>query len=184
MALKGSIIQDHIQRNNFQLKVQQIPIGFNIISVGSLEQELSAVTLPDRRAATGGVTEPLQVDVVTPMHHVPEQAAWEIWFALSKRPQITVASYKFNATLLCWASTQNEFQVLAGESPRFAYELTGVFPVKRASTEFDMTNEGEDARVTWTISIDQIIPVPIEASTVGVISTGVSIVDAFIELGL
>ena len=155
MALKGVIDQDHIQRNSFLLIIIGMP-PMNIISVGSLEQELQNVTLPDRRQVTGGATTPLEVDVTTPEHHSVEQAAWEVWFRLAKEPVLVtsttgILAYKRSGTLLKYSST--------GEIS-MSRILRGVFPTKRSESDLDMENDGEDSRVTWTLSIDDVIPAP------------------------
>ena len=147
MPLKGTVGTDHFPRNKYSLDIVGIPVNLTALSVGELETELETATLSDRRVVSGGNTKALETDVVTPAHHAQEQAAWEKWFTDSQLD--TALDYKKPGTLSMISSSGLVIK---------SWVLTGVFPKKRKLSDFDMENEGEDSRVTWTISIDEMTP--------------------------
>jgi hypothetical protein len=147
MPIKGTVGTDHFPRNKFSLEVVGIPVSLTILSVGELETELETATLSDRRMVSGGNTKALETDVVTPAHHSQEQFAWEKWFTDSQLD--TALDYKKPATLSLVSSSGLVVK---------SWILTGVFPTKRKMSDLDMENEGEDTRITWTLSIDEMTP--------------------------
>lgn len=146
MPAKGTIRADHIPNNKFSLLVAGMP-PLTAIKVSGIEEELETVTLPDRTVASGGNTKATEATVETPAHHVVEQAAWEAWYASSQDP--VLPTYKRVATLVQQSGS--------GAIVR-AWTLTGVFPRKRGLSDQDMASEGDMAIVTWTISIDDVLP--------------------------
>jgi len=146
MPLKGSIDADHFPRNEYIMQVVGLP-SLTMTKIGEFEQELEVATLSDRRVVTGGSTKAIEVDVETPAHHTVEQATWESWYLQSQFP--ASPGYKKVATLTLVSSTGQKLS---------SWILEGVFPRKRKLTDLDMENEGEDARVTWTLSIDDWTP--------------------------
>jgi hypothetical protein len=146
MPAKGTIKADHIPINKFQLLVAGLP-PLTVIKVSGIEEELEVVELPDRTMASGGNTKATEADVETPAHHVVEQAAWESWYAQAQDP--VVPTYKRTATLLQ--------QSLSGAIQR-TWTLTGVFPKKRGLPDLDMGNAGDQAVITWALSIDDVLP--------------------------
>ncbi len=147
MPVKGSIGTDHLPRNKFKLNVVGIGIPLTCIKVGETEQELEVATLPDRRVVSGGNTTAFETDVETPAHHYIEQGAWQAW--LDDCVGDTALNYKKPATLTLISSSG---------IVKATWILKGVFPRKRKLTDLDMENEGEDSRVTWTLSIDEMVP--------------------------
>ncbi len=143
MPPKGTIQQDHLPRNRFVLGVAGAP-PLTAIAVTGLEQELETAELPDRTAVTGGNRGVFEIEVVMPAHHAVEQAFMESWWELALQPPF-VAAYKLPVTLTEFSSTG--LQVVS-------YLLQGVFPKKWAHTDHEMDNEGEDHRITWTLSVD------------------------------
>jgi hypothetical protein len=147
MPLKGSIGTDHFPRNKYLLEVVGIGVSLTCTKIGELEQELEKATLSDRRVVSGGNTKALETDVETPAHHAAEQAAWETWYSDSQIN--TAVDYKKPATLTLVSSSGLVLK---------SWILTGVFPCKRKQSDLDFENEGEDTRITWTISIDDMVP--------------------------
>lgn len=147
MPVKGSIATDHLPRNKYKLDVVGIGIPLTCTKIGETEQELEVATLSDRRVVSGGNTTAFETDVETPTHHYAEQQAWQQWYDDSTGD--TALNYKKPATLSLYSSS--------GLVKR-TWILKGVFPRKRKLSDLDMENEGEDARTTWTISVDEMVP--------------------------
>lgn len=147
MVLKGTILPDHIPVNKFQLTVLGLP-GLIFTEISGIEEELEKVKLPDRTQASGGNTLPIEFTVMQPQHHAVERAAMEAWFAESQDP--SPPTYKKDGTLI--VTSISGLQVVA-------YTLIGMFPSKRALPEMSLENEGELAKIEWTLNADQVIPV-------------------------
>ncbi len=145
--MKGSILQDHIPVNNFDLIVIGLPRIY-FIQVSGIEEELQIVSLPDRTQASGGNTLPFEFTAMQPMHHVVERAALEIWFKEGQDPVSPL--YKKPATLL--------HKTIGGSlDGRFA--MIGLFVSKRKLPDLDKNNDGDMAMVEWTFKGDDILPV-------------------------
>lgn len=142
MPAQGTILEDHIPVNNFQLQFAGVAVPLFAISVGEMAEELEMVTLPDRTNASGGNTVPFETDVVTPEHHALEQQAWEQWYREAK---LGTPGYKKVGTLLR-RSVSGAYEA--------SHELVGAFPRRKTLSELDATNEGEMSTVTWGLSID------------------------------
>jgi len=146
MPLKGTVATDHFPRNKYTLEVVGLP-DLTCLKIGELETELEKATLSDRRVVSGGNTKALETDVETPGHHAAEQFAWETWFSDGQND--TAPDYKKPATLVLQSSSGLILK---------SWMLIGCFVCKRKGSDLDMENEGEDWRVTWTLSIDEVIP--------------------------
>ena len=146
MPLKGTLNADHIQLNKYQLLVAGLP-PLTPLSVGELSETLQTVELPDRTRATTGNTAPLTFDVEFPAHHHVECNAIELWYQESQDP--VSPTYKKAATLVMQS---------AGETNERSYTLLGMFPTQRATPSLEMENDGEMASITWTFSLDQVLP--------------------------
>jgi hypothetical protein len=144
--MKGVILPDHIPVNNFVLRVLGMP-QFTILTMSGLEEELDNVDLPDRTAASGGHTKPLEFTLGIPLHHLNEMAAMESWYSESQEP--VSPTYKKPATLVL-----QSISTLVLKS----YFLVGMFPSKRKTADLDMNNEGELHVVEWTFRADQVLP--------------------------
>jgi hypothetical protein len=145
--MKGAIQSNHIPKNNYKLLVLGMP-ELTVISHTSIEEELDTTELPDRTVASGGETKPTEFDIMIPAHHKVEQAAMELWFVESQEP--VSPTYKKVATLV-----KNAIDGTVGSTN----QLVGVFPKKRVIDEGEMANEGEMSNVTWTLSIDKVLPI-------------------------
>lgn len=147
--MKGAILPDHMPVNKYQLIVIGIlATQLTPVEISGMEDELQTVDLPDRTKASGGYRGPSEIEVTLPMHHTQEQLAMEAWYAECQDP--VSPGYKKAATLV--------HQTISGTGSR-SFSMVGVFPTKRALPDLDMTNEGEQANVVWTLSVDDIVPV-------------------------
>ncbi len=145
--MKGAIKSDHIALNNYELIVLGLP-PITPVTIGGLEEELTTVDLPDKTKASGGSKNTSETEVELPMHHAIEQAAMELWFKQCQDP--VSSNYKKDATLI--------HKSISGSTIR-TYSLIGIFIMARATPDLEMVNDGEMANVTWTLSIDDILPV-------------------------
>jgi hypothetical protein len=145
--MKGAIKEDHIPVNKYQLNVLGLP-PLTCTEISGLEEELITTTLPDRTVASGGDTNPVEFDAMIPEHHIVEQAAMEAWFVESQDP--VLPSYKKVGTLIS--------ESVSGGTV-VTKSLVGIFPKKRATPDREMANEGEMAAITWTFSVDKVLPI-------------------------
>ena len=147
MSVKGTLGPDHIPVNKYSLLVVGVP-EITVLSVSGIEEEIDTVDLPDRTKASGGQTQAIEFEITTPTHHTTEQAAMEAWFQESQDP--VLPTYKKVGTLVMTS--------LSGEIVR-SHSLVGLWPMKRALPELDLSNEGELAITTWTLCADDILPI-------------------------
>jgi len=145
--MKGVIKEDHISTNNFELLIIGLP-PITPISVSGLEDELQTVQLPDRTNVSGGNRGPSEFDVAIPMHHTIERAAMELWYLEGQDP--VSPTYKKPGTLI--------FKKISGAIGA-SFTLLGAFVKKRALPDAEMEGEGEMATVTYTISVDDHLPI-------------------------
>ncbi len=149
--MKGAIKPNHIPVNKFTLVIGDALIPpLTIVELSGIEEELQTVDLPDRTKASGGNTGPSEFTMTIPMHHVLEQAALELWWVQCQDPVAT--GYKKPGTLI-----HNSIETLIGVQGK-SYTLDGMFLSKRVLPDLDMANEGEQANVEWTVSVDTILP--------------------------
>lgn len=144
MGLKGKINPGHLPRNKYLLQIIGLPL-ITFTSVGSLEEEVESVVLPDRTRASGGQKQPLETVVRVPAHHTIQIAAMEAWFKEGQDP--VAPTYKKSGVL----AQQN----IHGTFVR-TYALAGVWNMRRATQEVSLDNEGEEAEVEYTLSIDNV----------------------------
>jgi hypothetical protein len=144
--MKGQIEPDHMPVNKYELRVIGLA-DLAPLSISGIEEELQRVDLPDRTKASGGQRNPTEFDMTIPLHHTIAHAAMELWFKESSDP--VLPTYKKPCTLV--------FPSISNNTSRL-FMLQGVFPCKRALPELDKSNDGEMAMVTWTMSVDNIIP--------------------------
>lgn len=153
MPLKGSIKPDHIPNNKFELMivgaVPPIP-PLTTITVSGIEQALKLVDLPDGTKATAGETDPIEFDVSIPAHHLLEEAAMELWYQEGKNP--VSPGYKKGGVLVLKSLTENT---------RRRYTLVGLFVTKRTLPDLEMGGDGEQVNSTWSMSADDILPIPV-----------------------
>ncbi len=142
--MKGAIEPNHIPVNNYELLIIGLP-SFTAVEISGLEDELQTVELPDRTVASGGNRGPSEFTMMLPMHHTAEQLAAEAWYQEAQDP--VLPTYKKIGTLVLKAIT--------GEVAR-VYALTGAFIKKRTTPDLELNNDGEQANVEWTVSVDDI----------------------------
>jgi len=144
--VKGAIQPDHIPKNKYKLKVVGLPeITFTF--VGSLEEELEKVDMPDRTAASGGNTKSTEFNVRHPTHHIAERIAMENWFTEGQDP--VSPTYKKVGTLT---------KISISGTAIASYTLQNLFVWKRVTSDLEMENEGELDEIEWSMSVDQIFP--------------------------
>lgn len=144
--MKGQIEPDHMPVNKYELRVIGLA-DLAPLTISGIEEELQRVDMPDRTKASGGQRNPTEFDMTIPLHHAIAHAAMELWFKESSDP--VLPTYKKMCTLLFPSSSGNVTRI---------FMLQGAFPCKRALPELDKSNDGELSMVTWTISVDNIIP--------------------------
>jgi len=145
--MKGVLHPDHIPLNKYELRIRDLPT-ITFIEVAGLEEELENVDLPDRTAASGGNTKPIEFTATMPLHHLTEMAAMEQWFQDSQDP--VAPNYKKPGTLVLTSITG---------LVRKTFIITGMFPCKRKTGDLDMANEGELHVVEWTFRGDDVISI-------------------------
>jgi len=145
--MKGVLQPDHIPLNNYELRVRDLPT-ITFIEIAGLEEELENVDLPDRTAASGGHSKPIEFTATMPLHHLTEMAAMEQWFQDSHDP--VAPNYKKAGTLVLTSITG---------LVRKSFIITGMFPCKRKTSDLDMANEGELHTVEWTFRGDDVLSI-------------------------
>ncbi len=144
---KGTIQEDHIPVNKFELWVVGMP-PLTVIAITGLEEELDTVDFPDRTTASGGRTAPVEFVMTMPAHHAVEQAAMEIWFQESQDP--VLPTYKKPATLIV-----SRLSGGAGKTITFP----DLFTKKRGISDLDADNEGDMTTVEWTMRASDALPI-------------------------
>jgi hypothetical protein len=144
--MKGVIASDHMSTNNFELLMLGMP-SLTVVEASGLEDELQTVELPDRTVASGGNRSATEFDISIPAHHKGEIAACEIWLREAQDP--VTPTYKKPGTLI--------MKSLSGNTT-LTFSLLGVFCKKRVTPDLEMANEGEQANITYTLSVDDILP--------------------------
>jgi hypothetical protein len=148
MSIKGVLKVNREQVNKYQLTIQPGVGAIVLVSIGGLEQELDSTALPDGTVRSGGRGKPGETDIVQPAHHKLEVLAMELWWSLCKN---TLPGYLKLGTLVYF----NEYGL-----PGSKYTLPNIWIKKRKSSDMDLGNEGDMATLTWSISYDDVIPVP------------------------
>ena len=144
--MKGTIKDDHIPVNKFELRVLGLPpIVFTTVS--GLGEELNVVDLPDRSVASGGHTGPVEFTARHPMHHEVEEAALEAWFQACQDPVSPL--YRKPGHLKVASNTGNISKI---------YPLIQLFPSQRTLPDFEMENEGDMAESEWTFRATDMLP--------------------------
>lgn len=145
--MKGDIQPDHIPVNKYQLLILGLP-PMVFTEVGGIEQEISAIDLPDDTVASGGKTRPVEFTVSVPEHHIVEQAAMESWFAEGQDP--VSPTYKKSGTLIKQSGTGNILRT---------YSIVDAWVSRRATPDLDMANDGDMATTEYTIRADDLKPI-------------------------
>lgn len=143
--MKHVLQPDHIPTNKYVLSVAGLP-PITFTSIGALEEEIDKVDLPDRTAASGGRTKPVEFDVKVPAHHEVEVAAMETWYEEGQDP--VAPSYKKTATLN---------MISISGAVQYVVTLIGCYCFKRATPELEMNSDGEMVEITYSLCTDQIL---------------------------
>jgi hypothetical protein len=146
MTIKGLIKENHIPLNKFDLLVLGMP-KITLISFDDIEEELEAVTLPDRTVRSGGQTKPVNFSGKLPMHHDVEIAAMELWYKQGQDP--VQPGYKKAATMIFYR----------GDGGVRTFSLLNLWISGRTIPGGDMKNEGEMAELTYKFQADEVTPV-------------------------
>lgn len=144
MGQKFTIENDHIPVNQYRLTVVGLP-PITFVSVGSLEQELDCVDLPDRTQASTGRTKPGETEVAVPAHHLSQIAAMRAWYEESREP--VSPTYKKVGILS---------QISGSTLVQQSITITGLFVYKWANPDQEMDNDGEMNNYTYTLKWDEI----------------------------
>lgn len=145
--MKGQILPDHIPTNKYELVITGLP-PVTPVEVGGIEDEVQTTELPDRTRASGGNRGPTEFTIAIPAHHSVEIAAMEIWFREGQDP--VLPTYKKPGILL--------FKSISGDNTP-GFTLVGAFVSKRETPDLEMAAEGEQVNWTYTISVDDLIPI-------------------------
>lgn len=147
MPIKGSIQPGHIPVNKYLLLFVGVPL-LTATSVSGIEEELNVIELPDRTKASGGNTNPVEMNFSIPAHHSVEIAAVESWFLEGQDP--VTPTYKKDGSL----------QMISGSivGPTRTFTLNGCFITKRKLPDLEMKDDGNMAQYEFSVSIDQITP--------------------------
>lgn len=149
MPLKGVFESDHVPVNKFKFVVDGLPpIVFT--KVTGLEEEVPSVDLPDKTTATGGRSNPGEIELSQPMHHKKEVLAMEGWYAEGKDP--VSLFYKKDGVLTYYSQS--------GISQK-SWLVAGGHLTKRSLPDAELDNDGDMAEIGWTCKVDEIFPVMI-----------------------
>lgn len=147
MGFKNVISENRIQVNKYTITFQPNVGEVLFTTIGALEAELDKADLPDRTSRSGGRTKPIEFDVTQPMHHDEGQVqAMENWWDDCQDP---VAPDHLKVGTLVLFDQQG--------APRKSYTLINAWLFKQGTPELDMDNDGEQALITWSISIDDVL---------------------------
>jgi len=143
--MKFAIQPDHIPVNKYALLVAGLP-PITLTSIGSFNEELDTVDLPDRTKATGGRTKPGDTELKLPMHHVVEAAAMDLWYSEGQDPVSPI--YKKVATLNCLSNTGIIIRT---------FTIIGLFLNSRQTPDLEMGNDGDMAELTYGACWDDVL---------------------------
>lgn len=143
--MKHVLLPDHIPTNKYVFTVAGLP-PITFTSVGALEEEIDKIDLPDRTAASGGRTKPVEFDVKVPSHHAVEIAAMEAWYEEGQDP--VSPTYKKVGTLAMISLTGAQ---------QYVATLIGIWNYKRGTPELEMNSDGELTEITYSLCTDQVI---------------------------
>lgn len=146
MPLRGTIKNNHIPLNSFELIVAGLP-KITAVTTDDIEQMITAVTMPDGTMRSGGKTDPIEFTFSVPMHHDVEQVALEYWKKLAESP--VQSTYLKAASMVFYRS----------DGIPKTYTLSNMWINGRTIPGADMGNEGEMAAVTFSAKADYVSPV-------------------------
>ena len=151
MGIRAKLKPEKILNNDFDLLIPGVP-PLVVLGVTGLEDELDTAEMPDRTKVSGGRRKPFEIEVKLAEHHVEEMLAMNTWYTQS---EVRLPGYKRVGTLI----KTSESGFLSAK-----YTLLGIFPTKRSDSDLDFNSEGELSEITWTISVDSRISIPLSAN--------------------
>ncbi len=149
MAIKGTVDPDHIPVTKYGLAVAGGP-ELTPMSIGGLEEEMAVIELPDKTVASSGRTNPVELPVTIPSHHIVEIAFMEVWYQEGQDP--VTPTYKKPATITLSSLTNNT---------QLGFTLPDAFVSKRVLPDRELDNDGEMSTHEYTINASQMLPLPI-----------------------
>lgn len=145
MPVQGKIQKDIMTGQKYVFMVDGVE--FVITDVGSIEETLQTVDLPDGSVASGGRVDPVEFPISIPLHHDVEYAFMELWFKGCQEP-IAPNAYK-NCSIVIKSNT--------GAKQR-SMTVLGAFISGRSSPELEMEGgAGEMLKVEYTIKADKVM---------------------------
>ena len=145
--MKGEVLPDHIRANKYLLVVVGLP-PITFVAIDGIEEVLTTVNMPDRTVRSGGVTDPIEFNADTLMHHKVEQAALEAWYESAQDP-IVSPTYQKNGVLSYLSGS-----LINGA----AFMIKNMFPRRRRTGDVSKEDEGREVRVTWSFAADSMDP--------------------------
>lgn len=146
--MKHILQPDHIPTNKFTLVVAGLGTTITFTSVGSFEREIDKVDLPDRTAASGGRTKPIEFEVKVPTHHLIEISEMDRWHEEGQDP--VSPTYKKAGTVMMTS--------ISGVQ-QYVGTLLGLWVSKDSTPELEMNAEGDMSEKTYTLSADDFMPI-------------------------
>lgn len=146
--MKHVLLPDHIPTNKYSFVVAGLGGTITATSVGALEREIDKVELPDRTAASGGRTKPIEFEIKVPAHHLEEIALMDNWLEQAQDP--VDPNYKKTGTLS---------MISISGLQRYVGTLIQLWAQKDATPELEMASEGDLAEKTYTMCCDDFLPV-------------------------
>jgi len=146
MAAHASIQPDAAMTNQFKLEIEGLP-AIVFTSTGELATELELATMPDGTRQSTGKTKPSDTEVKHMAHHAEERIAMEAWFAQCIAGSPTGKRPGFLHLLGA-----------DGRTVKASYALDGCLAYIRKLPELDSSTEGEGAMLTWSLSVDNVLP--------------------------
>lgn len=144
MPAKGTIKQDIFNTNKYQLTFAGAP-PLTVTEVSGLTEKIPTVKLPDRTVVSGGNTDPLELEITLPAHHITEMAYMDSWWQDCQDP--VTGGYKRTGTLTALSNQ--------GVSMR-SDTLFGVWVTERNVSDRKMEDEGAMVTVKYKLSVDSI----------------------------
>lgn len=146
MPAKGTVSADAALSNQFKLEITGLP-AIVFTRVGDISSELVTTTMADQTVQTTGQVKPAEFEVDHYVHHTAERVAMEAWFLACASG---ATGHKLPGFLYLLGAD--------GSTIKATYMLDGVICKGRKLPEHDAMGDGEGVRLTWTCSVDSVLP--------------------------